>query len=50
MKGLQRSKKVTASDAKYYHIAEDSLYGELAISLDMDKDGVKDFLRERVEF
>ena len=40
-------KKVTASDAKYFHIAEESLFGELAISLEMDKDAVKDYLKDR---
>ena len=40
-------KKVTSSDAKYFHIAEDSLFGELAISLDMEKDEVKDYLKEK---
>lgn len=34
-------KKVTSSDAKYYRMAEDSLYGELAISLGIEKDDVK---------
>lgn len=38
-------KKVTANDSKYFHLAEDSLYGELAISLDMNKDEVKDYIR-----
>ena len=42
-------KKVTASDAKYFHIAQDSLCGELAISLDMEKDKVKDYLEDRME-
>ncbi|MBO4863917.1 MAG: CarD family transcriptional regulator [Eubacterium sp.] len=40
-------KKVTASDAKYFHIAEESLFGELAISLEMEKDAVKDYLKDR---
>ena len=38
-------KKATASDSKYAHIAEDNLYGELAISLDMDKDEVRDYIK-----
>ncbi|MCR5213741.1 MAG: CarD family transcriptional regulator [Eubacterium sp.] len=36
-------KKVTSSDAKYFRIAEDNLFGELAISLDMEKDDVKEY-------
>ena len=45
---IAEGKKVTASDSKYYHIAEDSLCGELAISLDMEKDEVKDFIKVRI--
>ncbi len=41
---IAEGKKVTASDSKYYHIAEDSLYGEFAISLDIEKDAVKDYI------
>ncbi len=46
---IAEGKKVTSSDSKYFHIAEDSLYGELAISLGMDKDEVKDYIHERIE-
>lgn len=45
---LAEGKKVTASDEKYFKIAEDSLYGELAVSLDMNKDEVKDYVISRV--
>ena len=41
-------KKATASDSKYFHIAEDSLYGELAIALDMEKSEVKDYLHDKL--
>ena len=37
-------KKVTASDEKYFKIAENSLYGELGCVLDMTKDQVKDYI------
>lgn len=37
-KRLQAGRKVTAVDAKYFHIAEDNLYGELAVALDMSRD------------
>ena len=30
---IAEGKKVTSSDSKYFHLAEESLYGELAISL-----------------
>ncbi len=46
---ISEGKKVTAADAKYYHIAEDSLYGEIAVSLGMDKDQVRDSLKDRIE-
>lgn len=41
---LAEGKKVTAVDEKYFHLAQDNLYGELAISLDMGKEEVKDFV------
>ena len=41
-------KKVTSSDSKYFHIAEDSLYGELAISLGMEKDAVGAYIEEKM--
>lgn len=42
-------KRVTAGDEKYLHMAEDTLYGELAISLGMKPDQVKDFIVERMQ-
>ena len=46
---LSEGKKVTSSDAKYFHIAEDSLYGELAISLGMAKDEVGPYVQEQMK-
>ena len=46
---LAEGKKVTSSDSKYFHIAEDSLYGELAISLGIEKDEVKTYVHEKIE-
>ncbi|MCQ2512638.1 MAG: CarD family transcriptional regulator [Lachnospiraceae bacterium] len=46
---LAEGKKVTASDEKYYNMAEDKLYGELAIALEMDKVKVKEYIKEKVE-
>lgn len=43
-KRLQAGRKVTAVDAKYFHIAEDSLYGELAVALEMPKDEVEGYI------
>lgn len=44
---LAEGKKVTTQDEKYFHMAEEALYGELAISLGMTKDEVKAFVIER---
>ncbi|SEP87698.1 transcriptional regulator, CarD family [Lachnospiraceae bacterium RM5] len=45
---LAVGKKITAGDEKYFNIAENSLYGELACSLDIDKDEVKDYIISKV--
>ncbi len=46
---LAQGKKVTVSDDKYFHMAEDSLYGELSFAMNMDKDKVKDYIMNQVE-
>lgn len=43
-KRMQAGRKVTAVDAKYFHMAEDSLYGELAVALEMPKDEVESYI------
>ena len=43
-----RGKKATDADSRYVKLAEDYLYGELAISLDLERDKVKAFVRERI--
>ncbi len=43
-KRIQAGRKVTAVDAKYYHMAEDNLYGELAVALEMPKDEVEGYI------
>lgn len=45
---LAEGKKVTASDEKYFSMAEDKLYGELAIALEMEKNKVKEYIKEKV--
>lgn len=45
---MEMGKKMTASDEKYFRIAEDQLYNELAVALNMDKEKVKKFIEERV--
>ena len=43
-KRLANGSKVTASDEKYLHMAKDRLYGEFAISLNIAKDKVEDYI------
>lgn len=47
-KRIQAGRKVTAVDAKYFHIAEDSLYGELAVALEMPKDEVEGYIAKEM--
>lgn len=46
---LADGKKVTAVDERYYAIAEENLYGELAVALGMDRDQAKTFVEQRVK-
>lgn len=48
-KRLAAGKKVTASDERYFNMAEDFLYKELAISLDMDVNQVEGYIRSNVQ-
>lgn len=41
---IQSGKKVTVVDDRYFHQAEEQLYGELAIVLDMPKEAVSDYI------
>ncbi|MCI8373358.1 MAG: CarD family transcriptional regulator [Lachnospiraceae bacterium] len=41
-------KKVTVSDEKYFKIAEDNLYSELAIVYDMSRDEAKEYMLKRI--
>lgn len=41
-------KKVTFSDENYLHLAEQNLYGELAIALGMKKDQIEEYIEERI--
>lgn len=45
---LAEGKKVTASDEKYFLLAKDSLYGELAIVLGIQKEKVEGYITERI--
>ena len=46
---MAEGKKATVADNKYFKIAEENLYGELALSLGMSKDEAKDFVVARVK-
>lgn len=46
---IEEGKKVTSGDNKYLQMAEDNLYGELAIPLELNKDKVEEFIISRVK-
>ena len=46
---ISHGKKVTSMDARYTHMVEASLYGELAVVLGIPKDSVEEFIAKRVE-
>ena len=48
-KRLEAGRKVTAVDAKYFRMAEDTLYGELAISLSMPRESVEEYITGAME-
>ncbi len=45
---IAKGKKIPASDERYLRTAEDNLYGELAISLNMSKNDVQKYIIERI--
>lgn len=49
MSRIAEGKKVTVVDGKYLHMAEDRLYTELGLALDMDKEKVIDYITDHVE-
>ncbi len=46
---MSEGKKVTNSDRKYFKIAQDSLYGELAVVLGIEKEEVESFITEKMK-
>ena len=46
---MAEGKKITSGDEKYLHLAQEYLYGELAIPLEMEKNEVEAFICARVE-
>lgn len=43
-KRIQAGRKITAVDAKYSHLAEENLYGELAVALDLSREEVSGYI------
>ncbi len=48
-KRLLNGNKITAVDSRYFKQAEDCLYGELAVALDMSRDEVRTYISECIE-
>ena len=48
-KRLQAGRKETAIDGKYFKIAEENLYGELAVALDLERDAVCDYISAQLQ-
>lgn len=46
---LAAGKKVTSSDAKYLHLAEESLYGELSVVMGIPKNEIEAYITKRVQ-
>lgn len=46
---IQEGKRLGALDEKYFNMAEEKLYGEMAISLQKSKEETKTFVHEQVE-
>lgn len=48
-KRIQAGRKVTAVDAKYFHLAEESLYGELAVALGLNREDVEAYITGEID-
>ena len=48
MERLEKGKKVTSSDERYLNMVQDSLYGELAFSLQIPREKVGEFIAEKI--
>lgn len=48
-KRLEAGRKETAVDGKYFRIAEDNLYGELAVALKMERSAVCNYITEQLQ-
>lgn len=48
-KRILNGNKITAVDSRYFKLAEDFLYGELSVALEMTKDEVRDYIVQTIE-
>ncbi len=48
MDRIRDGKKVTVVDERYFRLAEDQLYGELAFAMDMERSQVGEYLNTRI--
>lgn len=48
MDRIKDGKKVTVVDERYFRQAEEQLYGELGFVMDMDRNGVGEYLNDRI--
>lgn len=46
---IDSGKKSTAIDEKYFRIAEQRLYDELALALNLERDNMKDYIKRYIE-
>ena len=46
---IESGKKSTAIDERYFRIAENRLYEEMALALSIDREEVRDYIREYIE-
>ena len=48
-KRLEAGRKITAVDARYLKIAQDCVYGELAVALSMPREAVEEYITSQLE-
>lgn len=46
---IAQGKKVTATDERYFKMAEDYLYSELSVALKIKKDEVGEYIKEKIQ-
>lgn len=46
---LAQGKKITALDERYMRVAENELYSELSLTLNIPKENMQDYIKERLE-